>query len=72
MGAGELLLKAIVAWATARKVRQVVLQVTCGDTSAYRLYVRNGFKPVGPTEPLRPGSSMLSQPMRLVLIDDAA
>lgn len=66
-GCGALLLDAVVAWAREAKARHVVLGVTRGDTPAYRLYTRAGFRPVGDPEPLRPGSALLAQPMRLDL-----
>jgi ribosomal protein S18 acetylase RimI-like enzyme len=66
-GCGALLLDAVVAWAREAKARHVVLGVTCGDTPAYRLYTRAGFRPFGDPEPLRPGSAVLAQPMRLDL-----
>jgi GNAT superfamily N-acetyltransferase len=72
LGAGRLLLEAIIAWATAAKVRRVALSVTCGDSSARRVYVHAGFTPVGDPEPLRPGSNLLAQPMQRQLSDDAA
>ena len=67
LGCGSLLLGAVVAWAREAEARSVVLGVTCGDTPARRLYSRAGFVPVGEPEPLRPGSTLLSQPMRLDL-----
>ena len=67
LGVGAMLLDAIVAWAREAKARSVVLGVTRGDTPARRLYDRAGFEPVGGPEPLRPGSTLLSQPMRLEL-----
>jgi GNAT superfamily N-acetyltransferase len=70
LGAGGLLLAAILDWARTRTVRRVVLSVTLGDTSAYRLYVRAGFAPIGAPAPLRPGSRLLAQPMHRVLIED--
>jgi ribosomal protein S18 acetylase RimI-like enzyme len=66
-GCGALLLDAVVAWARGAKARSVVLAVTCGDTPAWRLYSRVGFRPAGDPEPLRPGSALLAQPMRLDL-----
>lgn len=66
-GAGERLLEAAVAWARASGARALLLCVTCGDTSATRLYARAGFEPDGAPQPLRPGSSVLAQPMRLRL-----
>lgn len=66
-GAGQMLLATIIQWAKARDVRDVLLTVTCGDTSAWRLYLRAGFEAVGAAELLRPGSYVLAQPMRLRL-----
>lgn len=37
------------------------LAATVGDTPAYRLYLRQGFVPVGDPEPLREGSTLLAQ-----------
>jgi ribosomal protein S18 acetylase RimI-like enzyme len=67
LGVGAMLLDAVVAWAREVKARRVVLSVTCGDTAARRLYERAGFTPSGDPEPLRDGSPLLAQPMRLVL-----
>jgi ribosomal protein S18 acetylase RimI-like enzyme len=67
LGCGAMLLDAVVTWARDAKARCVVLGVTRGDTAAKRLYDRAGFRPFGDPEPLRPGSKLLSQPMRLEL-----
>lgn len=67
LGAGQMLLQAVIGWAKDANVRYLVLGVTCGDSAARRLYSRAGFKPVGEPEPLRPGSTLLSQSMRLEL-----
>ncbi len=67
LGAGRMLLDAIVAWARATNARYLALGVTLGDTPATRLYARAGFEPVGEPGRLRPGSSVLGQPMRLEL-----
>lgn len=67
LGCGSRLLDAVVAWATKANVRSVLLRVTCGDTPARRLYMRAGFIPCGDPEPLRPGSTVLAQPMTLDL-----
>ena len=72
LGVGDLLLQAVIVWAQTMKVRRVVLSVTSGDSPACRLYMRAGFKPVGEPVPLRPGSSLLAQPMQLVRTDDTA
>lgn len=66
-GFGRMLLDAIVTWAREANSRSVVLRATCGDTPAMRLYARAGFKADGEPEPLRAGSTVLAQPMRLVL-----
>ena len=67
LGAGQMLLESVMAWARAANVCYLALSVTCGDSPAMRLYLRAGFKPVGEPEPLRPGSELLAQPMRLAL-----
>jgi GNAT superfamily N-acetyltransferase len=72
LGAGQLLLGAVIRWATAARVGWIALGVTCGDTAAMRLYARAGFRPVGEPAPLRPGSSLLAQSMRLELRPGAA
>jgi ribosomal protein S18 acetylase RimI-like enzyme len=67
LGAGKMLLDAVIAWAAAKNIDCIGLGVTCGDTPATRLYSRAGFEPVGEPAPLRPGSSVLAQAMRLDL-----
>lgn len=71
-GVGQMLLDAVIRWARAAGAREVVLDVTCGETPAMRLYVRAGFRPVGQPTPLRAGSSLQVQPMRLGLGEDTA
>ena len=66
-GAGRLLIDAIITWATSLGAQHIGLDVTCGDTSAMRLYSRAGFVVSGSEEPLRPGSDVMVQPMRLTL-----
>jgi len=66
-GVGQKLLEAVIAWATAQNASFLDLGVTCGDSPARRLYERAGFKPVGAPGPLRPGSTVLAQSMRLEL-----
>jgi len=66
-GCGSMLLDALITWAREANAQSVVLRATCGDTPAMRLYTRAGFKPEGEPQPLRPGSTVLAQPMRLVL-----
>src|SRR5262245_23786143 len=66
-GLGRMLLRAAVEWARARNAHAIHLMVTCGDTSAMRLYTREGFTPIGEREALRPGSPLFAQPMKLQL-----
>jgi len=67
MGAGRMLLESVVAWARTLNASCLELGVTCDDGPARRLYERVGFKPVCQREQLRPGSKLLSQPMRFEL-----
>ena len=71
-GVGQLLLEAVLAWARTAGVRELALDVTRGDTPAVRLYARAGFRPAGDPKPLRAGSPLMVQPMRLALPDVAA
>ncbi|MBL0314126.1 MAG: GNAT family N-acetyltransferase [Holophagaceae bacterium] len=64
-GLGRSLLRTAIQWGRDRGAKAMLLGVTCGDTSAFRLYVSVGFKPVGTTRPLRPGSQVQVQEMRL-------
>lgn len=66
-GIAAALLHEALIWARSRNARVVQLGVTCGDTPAMRLYLRAGFQAFGTPEPLRLGSSVLAQSMRLVL-----
>lgn len=68
-GAGAALLDAARAWSRDTGARSLRLGVTWTDSAAVRMYRRAGFEPVGPAEALRPGSTILSQPMRLTLGD---
>ncbi len=72
LGAGQMLLDAVIAWAKAKNANYLDLGVTCGDSPAMRLYTRAGFEPVGQPRPFRPGSELLGLPMRLNLRSDAA
>jgi ribosomal protein S18 acetylase RimI-like enzyme len=47
--------------------RDVVLHVTEGNDAARRLYVGRGFEPTGTWEPLREGSSLRIEELRLRL-----
>ena len=67
VGAGKMLLEAVIAWARARDASFLELGVTCGKSPARRLYERADFKPIGEPQPLRPMSQLLAQWMRLPL-----
>jgi len=64
---GQQLTAAMIAWARELGVRIVRLGVTPSHPAAMRLYQRAGFVDAGPSEPLRPGSLIQSQPMELGL-----
>jgi len=72
LGAGQMLLGVVIAWARAKNASYLNLGVTCGDSPAMRLYTRAGFEPTGRSQPFRPGSKLSGQPMRLKLKSDAA
>ena len=67
LGAGKMLLAAVITWARAQNASYLELGVTSGNSPARRLYSRAGFEPVGLPQPLRPGSELLGQTMRLKL-----
>ena len=71
LGVGHLLLEAAITWASDKRADYLDLGVTCGDTPAMQLYARAGFEPVGRPQPLRPGSELLSQHLRLTLRSEA-
>jgi hypothetical protein len=48
-------------------VCRVCLDVTVGNEPARRLYEAAGFRAAGAPVPLRPGSALEEQPMRLVV-----
>lgn len=67
LGVAHALLHAAIAWARAAHAQRLVLDVTCGNTPAERMYRRAGFVSMGDPQPLRPGSALLSQSMQLEL-----
>jgi len=66
-GAGMHLLDAVIDWAHAAQVGALELRVATGDSPATRLYMRAGFRVTGELEPLRQGSAIQTQRMRLDL-----
>lgn len=66
-GVGRALLEEAIAWAGRVGANRVRLGVTAAETPAMRLYVACGFRPAGALEPLREDSSLMMQPMSLVL-----
>jgi ribosomal protein S18 acetylase RimI-like enzyme len=67
LGAGRMLLEAVIAWAKSKDARALKLGVALGNSPALRLYTRAGFEPAGEPQPLRQGSDLLELPMRLKL-----
>ena len=65
LGISRKLLNAIVNWAASQNASSVLLAVTIGDTPAGQLYRSAGFEAFGEPEPLRIGSALQVQPMRL-------
>jgi len=66
-GVAGALLDEAVRWATERGAQALQLGVTCTNAEAVRLYERAGFVEAGVREPLRPGSPLMEQRMRLTL-----
>lgn len=65
LGVGSALVSAAVEWARQQGIQALMLGATCGNTAAMRLYLKHGFMPAGASEPLRPGSNLLSQTLVL-------
>ena len=68
-GVAQRLLDTALAWTRERGARFVELDVTLGNSAAARLYQRAGFRTVNAPVPMRAGSGLMLQPMRLVLED---
>lgn len=60
------LLDELAGWARDLR-RELLLHVTQGNEGARRLYERAGFRPTGRTEPLRDGSPLVIEEMRLAV-----
>jgi GNAT superfamily N-acetyltransferase len=67
-GVAQALLTRGIEWARASGASAMELGVTVADSPAVRLYARLGFERVGDPEPLREGSALLAQRMRLGLV----
>ncbi|MFC6285675.1 GNAT family N-acetyltransferase [Nocardioides sp. GCM10027113] len=63
-GHAQRILAELVAWCRERGL-DVLLHVTDGNDAARRLYRRHGFEPVGEWSPLRPGSDLRVETLRL-------
>ncbi len=62
-GAGTALIEHVLAWAREKGAKRIRLGVTYAPTPAMQMYKAYGFHPVGALEPLRAGSSLMSQAM---------
>lgn len=71
-GVAAVLLRAAIAWAKSKKASAVHLGVTCGNSPAVQLYLREGFVNDGAPQPRRQGSPLREQAMRLALDQSAA
>jgi ribosomal protein S18 acetylase RimI-like enzyme len=67
LGIGRLILLDLLNWLKSKSALSAFLGVTCGNSPAKLLYESCGFLPVGDPEPLREGSELLAQEMRVVL-----
>lgn len=66
-GIGHTLLLNIKNWAEIEKIQVLYLGVAVNNNRAYRLYKKFGFEAAGDLEPLRISSTLMMQPMRLIL-----
>lgn len=66
-GIGRLIMEHLLDWFKSNSVACVSLEVTCGNSSARVLYESCGFLPFGRPQPLREGSKLLAQEMRMEL-----
>ena len=67
VGVGSAIMGSLIGWFDAKDIRSIYLGVTCGESPARRLYESFGFKPIDSPKPLRNGSTLNVQTMRLVL-----
>jgi len=71
-GAAPMLVDAVVEWARRNGAHEVLLDVTRGNLAAFRLYRSAGFAVTGSEGPVRPGSPLVEQQMRLELAGPGA
>jgi len=67
LGIARELLNVAIRWAATQEAQEIVLSVPSRQSAAVRLYSSAGFLPVGDLQPLRPGSELLAQTMKLDL-----
>jgi ribosomal protein S18 acetylase RimI-like enzyme len=63
-GLGQELLQALTDWASSKRVDELLLTVTEGNTAARNLYEGAGFLSMGTGGALRPGSNLRTLSMR--------
>ncbi len=66
-GVADLLVRAVIEWATANRLPAIGLEVSEGNAPAERLYHRHGFRRTGVTGPISPEDPRLEFEMRLEL-----
>lgn len=67
LGAGRALLEECMVWARSKGAHHIRLSVTEGESPAMRLYLSQGFYPIGAPDFLRPSASLKTQAMQLDL-----
>ncbi len=68
VGLGRMLVNEGIRWARAQDAKRMLLEVTCGDRPARRLYEAMGFVAVGEPVPQRPGEPLMEQSMVLEFV----
>jgi ribosomal protein S18 acetylase RimI-like enzyme len=63
-GIGQELLRELIKWASSKRVEELFLAVTEGNTAAMNLYERAGFESTGMRGALRDGSKLRTLSMR--------
>jgi ribosomal protein S18 acetylase RimI-like enzyme len=67
LGIARELLNAAIRWAATLEAREIVLSVPSRQSAAVRFYTSAGFLPVGDPQPIRRGSELLAQAMKLAV-----